>query len=91
MRIAEFLGMSAEQVREALNEYDRLAEEEGLEAWDMENDSGAALLMEEITLDAVRAVDKGDRPPTILRMAIGKAFRAGCSYGRAVIPPEDRD
>lgn len=91
MRIAEFVNMTQEDVKDAIQRFDVAIDEEGQKPYDYDRDSGTAALMQELMLDVVQGVDDKMSPPAIVRMVGGKAFRIGCAYGRQVVAPEKRD
>jgi len=91
VRIAEFVNLDRDFVGAALDEYDRLADDEGQAPYDYDGNSGAALLFDEMERTALRCLDRGDAIPTILRCVVGKAFRMGSHYGRATVAPECRE
>ena len=91
MRIAEFVNMTQEDVRDAIQRFDTAVDEEGQKPYDYEADTGTAALMQELGLDAVQGLDDKMSLPAILRMVVGKAFRVGCAYGRQLVAPEERD
>ena len=91
MRIAEFVNMNREDVAGALDRFGVVVDGEGTEPYDFAADSGTALLMDTAVMDVYDSMNDGDRWPTILRIIVGKAFRLGCSYGRAVVAPEERE
>ena len=90
MRVAEFVNMGRDEVEASLARFDAIIDEEGEEPYDFTEDSGTALLMNTMVLDAFDCVDRGDSIPCVLRVIVGKAFRLGCDRGRHVMAPEER-